>query len=103
MGYHGPSGVIYKYLCALQFVELAEGLGAELRGFSERCADASTGTLLALSRERWDEVLECWAEGWQGGQSCSSKLAGLIIDGWHDVWEAVVRLICGSSGNRDSS
>ncbi|CAE7202292.1 unnamed protein product [Symbiodinium microadriaticum] len=38
MGYHGPSGVIYKYLCA----------------------DASTGTLLALSRERWDEVKILW-------------------------------------------
>ncbi|CAE7433994.1 ddaF [Symbiodinium natans] len=38
MGYHGPSDVIYKYLCA----------------------DASTGQLLTLSRQRWDEVKIVW-------------------------------------------
>jgi len=38
MGYYGPSGTIYKYLCA----------------------DATTGQLHSLSRERWQEVSELW-------------------------------------------
>ena len=37
---------------------------AELQGLLSRCADASTGKLLTLSRERWDEARRGAAGSW---------------------------------------